>query len=184
MLARGPSADAGFSATAVGTPAAVFVSPGTEPSGRTITTSSDRLGADDSGRSNSARSTVNLPLIASWPCGPSFCTLARPDSESLRSGEANSSSLSATMLAVRSGAPPSSRTRPSARSVPSAPWNSTCWKSTRLSVRRIRTMPSFSCTPWSTIVTDSLSPFSVPDSWGLAGVPATLSLSAAFPSNR
>ena len=78
---------------------------------------------------------------------PSFATVALPDSDSLRSGAANSSSLSATMLAVRSGASPSRRTRPSARSVPSPPWDSTCWNSTRFSDSFTRTMPSFSCTP-------------------------------------
>ncbi|CAJ6891907.1 Uncharacterised protein [Burkholderia pseudomallei] len=186
MFARGASDGAGFSVAGAGFAIAVpvFVAPRSRLPGRTITTSSDRCGAASSGRSNSARSTVNLPLIAIPPRGASFSTTALPDSDSLRSGAAKSSSLSATMLAVRSGSLPSSRTRPIARSVPSPPWNSTCWNSTRFSVRRTRTIPSFSCTPWSTSVADRSSPVSVPESFGFAGVPATVSLSAARPSSR
>ena len=186
MFARGASDGAGLSAAGFGlaTAVPVGVSPRTVPSGCTITTSSDRCGADSSGRSNSARSTTNLPSIDSAPRGPSFATVAFPDSDSFRSGAANSSSLSATMLAVRSGASPSRRTRPSARSVPSPPWNSTCWNSTRFSDSLMRTMPSFSCTPWSTSVADRSSPVSVPDRFGFTGVPATVSFSAARPPSR
>ncbi len=51
------------------------------------------------------------------PCAPAFATVALPVSDRLRSGAANNSSLSATMLAVRSGSAPSRRTRPVARKV-------------------------------------------------------------------
>ena len=89
------------------------------------------------------------------------------------------------MLAVRSGSFWSSRTLPVARSVPLAPWNSTCCKSTRFSDSAMRIDAVLQL---HALLDDASRTVrrrsSMPDRFGFATMPAIVSLSAMRPPSR